>query len=114
MSSDQGFVDFIMEQMADAGTITCRKMFGEYAVYSNGKVVALVCDNRLFVKASEGGRSFIGNVTEAPAYPGAKMSFLVGDKVDDREWLGRLIRITESELPEPHPRKRKSRKPKVR
>jgi hypothetical protein len=26
---------------------------GEYAIYCNGKVVALVCDNQLFVKPTE-------------------------------------------------------------
>lgn len=30
-------------------------MFGEYAIYSNGKVAALVCDDRLFVKPTLAG-----------------------------------------------------------
>ena len=85
--------------MENAGTITYKKMFGEYALYSDGKVVALVCDNQLFVKPTEGGRSFIGDVVEAPPYPGAKMSFLIEDKIDDREWISELIRITAKELP---------------
>lgn len=100
MASDKSFVDFILDQIEDAGVITCRKMFGEYAVYSNGKVVALICDNQLFIKQTNGGRAFIGEVKEAPAYPGAKMNFLIGDKIEDREWLSELIRVTERELPE--------------
>jgi TfoX/Sxy family transcriptional regulator of competence genes len=107
MSSDQSFVDFIVDQITDAGTITYRKMFGEYAIYRNAKVVALVCDNRLFVKPTEGGRSFIGNVVEAPPYPGAKPSFLIEDKFEDREWISTLIKITADELPEPKPKKKK-------
>jgi TfoX/Sxy family transcriptional regulator of competence genes len=107
MSSDQSFVDFIVDQIENAGTITYRKMFGEYAIYSSGKVVALVCDNKLFVKPTESGRAFIGDVVEAPAYPGAKMSFLVEDKIEDREWISNLIRITAKELPEPKPKKNK-------
>jgi TfoX/Sxy family transcriptional regulator of competence genes len=107
MSSDQSFVDFIVEQMADAGTISYKKMFGEYGVYCNGKIVALVCDNRLFVKPTSGGRTFIGNATEAPAYPGAKPSFLIEDKLEDSEWLSELITISYKELPQPKPKKRK-------
>jgi TfoX/Sxy family transcriptional regulator of competence genes len=107
MSSDQSFVDFIVDQIEDAGVITFRKMFGEYAIYSDGKVVALVCDNRLFVKQTAGGKSFIGDVVEAPAYPGAKMSFLIEDKIEDRQWISNLIRITARELPEPKPKKKK-------
>jgi TfoX/Sxy family transcriptional regulator of competence genes len=86
-------------------------MFGEYAVYSRGKVVALLCDDQLFVKPTEAGRLFIGEVTEAPPYPGAKLSFLIQDQIEDGEWLTRLIELTEEELPEPKPkRKRKVRK----
>lgn len=107
MASNKDFVEFIIDQIEDAGAITHRKMFGEYAIYSDGKVVALVCDNRLFVKPTEGGRSFVGDVDEAPAYPWAKMSFLIEDRIEDREWLSTLIRITASELPAPRTKKRK-------
>ncbi len=110
MASNKDFVEFIIDQIKDAGVITYRKMFGEYAIYSDGKVVALVCDNRLFVKPTEGGRSFAGEVKEAPAYPGAKMSFLIEDQLEDREWLSELIRITAGELPAPKAKKRGSKK----
>ncbi len=107
MSSDQEFVDYIVEQIENAGTISHRKMFGEYAIYCDGKVVALICNNQFFVKQTEGGRAFIGDVPEAPAYPGAKMSFLIEDKFDDSEWVSELVRITAEELPEPKPKKKK-------
>lgn len=108
MASDQSFVEFIVDQVENAGRITYRKMFGEYALYCEGKVVALVCDNQLFIKPTEGGRAFMGEVVEAPAYPGAKPSFLIDARVEDREWIGNLIRITYAELPEPKPKKKKN------
>ena len=109
MSTDESFIQFITDQISNAGIITSRKMFGEYALYCDGKVVALVCDNKLFVKPTAGGRSFIGDVVEAQAYPGAKPSFIIEDKIDDREWLTGLIRITAGELPEPKPKKNKQK-----
>ena len=107
MASNIDFVEFIVGQIEDAGTVTYRKMFGEFTVYCDGKVVALICRNQLFVKPTEGGRSFIGTVKEAPPYKGAKMSFFIEDKFEDREWISQLIRITASELPEPKPKKKK-------
>jgi len=107
MASDLAFVEYICEQMSDAGSITFRKMFGEYAIYCEGKVVALVCDNQLFVKPTTAGRSFVGQVVEAPPYQGAKAHFLVGEKLDDRDWISNLVRITGEELPLPKPRKPK-------
>jgi TfoX/Sxy family transcriptional regulator of competence genes len=90
MASDLGFIDFIVDQMGDAGCISHKKMFGEYAIYCNGKVVALVCDNRLFVKPTDGGRAYIDDLVEAPPYPGAKPYFLIEDAFEDREWIGGL------------------------
>ena len=111
MASDLSFVEFIVDQIENAGEITYRKMFGEYALYSDGKVVALICDNQLFIKPTKAGRSFIDNLVEAPPYPGAKMYFLIDDRIEDKEWLSTLIKLTAEELPAPKP---KSMKKKIR
>jgi hypothetical protein len=73
-------------------------------------VVALVCDNQLFVKPTGKGRVFIGDVAEAPPYPGAKLYFLVEDRLEDRKWLSELIRITVCDIPDPKPSRPKSRR----
>ena len=107
MASDKSTVDFIVDQISESGTVTSRKMFGEYTVYVDGKVAALVCDNRLFVKPTAAGRAFIGEPVEGAPYPGAKPCFLIEDRIDDREWLTELMRVTAKELPEPKPKKKK-------
>lgn len=108
MASKQSTVDFITEQMAAAGHIRCQKMFGEYGVYCDDKIVALVCDDQLYVKPTVAGKKFLGDVHEVPPYPGAKMYYLIDpDRFDDREWLSELIRLTASELPLPKPKKKK-------
>lgn len=107
MASDLSFVEFVVGQIVNREQITFRKMFGEYTLYLNTKIVALICDNQLFIKPTDGGRAFIGDVVEASAYPGAKPSFLIEDKIEDREWLTALINITAKELPEPKPKKKK-------
>ncbi len=102
MSSRQNTADFILEQIASAGSVSSRKMFGEYGIYCEGKIVALVCDDQLFVKPTEGGRKYLKKVVEKPPYPQAKPYFLVsGELWDDAQWLSELIRITASELPLP-------------
>ncbi len=109
MATDKEFVDFVLDQIENAGEITAKKMFGEYGVFSNGKIFALICDNKLFIKPTESGRAFIQDVVEAPPYKGAKPSFLIEDKIEDRDWLSELIRISLKELPEPKPKKKKSK-----
>ena len=110
MATDQDFMDFLADQMSGAGEITYRKMFGEYAVYCQGKVVALVCDNQLFVKPTEKGRAYIGTPQEAPPYPGAKLYFRIDDQGEDREWISELIRLTAQALPQPQPKHTAKRK----
>lgn len=104
MASDLGYVEYAAGQMHAAGSITFRKMFGEFARYCDGKVVALVCDNQLFVKPTAGERKFAGRVAEAPPYPSAKPSLLIDERLDDREWISALIGITAAELPVPKPK----------
>lgn len=110
MATNKEFVDFVLDQIENAGEITAKKMFGEYGVFSDKKIFALICDNKLFIKPTVAGREFIGIPVEAPPYPGAKLSFLIEDKLEDRDWLSELVQITLKELPEPKPRKKKARK----
>jgi TfoX/Sxy family transcriptional regulator of competence genes len=107
MASKQSTVDYIMEQIVQAGDIRYRKMFGEYAIYCNEKVVALVCDDQLFINPTKAGKSLIENLEEAPPYPGAKLYFLISpDQWEDHEFLTQLIIATATELPLPKPKKK--------
>ena len=101
MATDANFVKFIVDQLAGIDSISSKKMFGEYGVYCDDKIVALVCDNRLFIKPTEEGRAFIGKVVEAPPYPGAKLYFLIEDGLEDHGWLSHLVRLTAAALPQP-------------
>ncbi|MCH7992672.1 MAG: TfoX/Sxy family protein [Gemmatimonadetes bacterium] len=109
MASDLKFVEFVVDQMDEDCAVTYKRMFGEFGLYSDGKFFGVICDDQLFVKPTEGGRAFIGEVVESPPYPGAKPSLLIGDKIEDAEWLSELVRITARELPMPKPRKRKQK-----
>jgi len=114
MSTQESVIAHLVAQISDAGTIRSRKMFGEYALYCDEKVVALVCDDKLFMKPTEAGREFAGTLEEAPPYPGSKPFLLVEeDRWEDREWLTQLVQRTAAALPVPKPKKPKSITPKT-
>ncbi len=77
MATKQSTVEYLLDQIAEAGAVTAKKMFGEYGVYCDGKMVALVCDDQLFVKQTPAGKAFLGDCPEKPPYPGAKPCFLI-------------------------------------
>ena len=110
MASDLTFVEFVLDQIDEDCGATAKSMFGEYGLFSEGKMFGLICDNRFMVKATEEGRAYIVDVVEAEPYPGAKPAFLVGDRMEDRAWVSELVRITTRALP--LPKKRKPRKKK--
>ena len=112
MANDLNFVEFVTDQIDASCEVRYRMMFGGCTLYSKDKVVALICDDQLFVKPTEAGRAFIGDLVEAPPYPGAKLSFLIEDRIEDGEWLTELITMTEAELPMPKPKKKKKSKNK--
>jgi TfoX/Sxy family transcriptional regulator of competence genes len=108
MASRQSTVDYIVEQVSGAGSVSARKMFGEYGIYVGGLMVASVCDDQLFVKPTPGGRALASDCEEAPPYDGAKPCLLIGpEHIEDSAWLVRLFQITSAELPPPRPKKRK-------
>lgn len=105
MASGQSTVDFILEQIADAGEVSARKMFGEYGLYCDGRVVGLICDDTLFVKPTVAGDAFAPGVERAPPYPGAKPYLMIdADRLEDADWLADLVRRTTAELPLPKPK----------
>ena len=110
MGSSLSFVEFVVGQTDEDCAVTYKRMFGEFGLYSDGKFFGLICDDKLFMKPTDAGREFIGDATEAPAYPGAKPSLLIGDRIEDSEWLSELVRITREALPTPKPKKPKKRK----
>jgi TfoX/Sxy family transcriptional regulator of competence genes len=110
MATDLEFVQHICDQLRGVSGLSYRKMFGEFALYVNGKVVALVCDNQLFVKETDAGRALLRSPTEGPPYPGAKAHFIADEYLDDSDVISELINATAAALPEPKPRVK--RKPK--
>ena len=60
MASRPEYVAFVCDQLREAGEISSRKMFGEYGIYCDGKIVAMVCDDLFYVKKTAAGAAEIG------------------------------------------------------
>ncbi len=106
MATKQSTIDHLLDQLSSLPNVRARRMFGEYTLYCDEKVVALVCDDQLFVKITPTGRKLVGSqYEEGKAYPGAKPSMMIGAEfIDDSEQLCALIRITAAALPAPKPK----------
>lgn len=110
MASDPAFVAYVAGQMAGAGELTRKAMFGEHAIYCDGKLIALICDGRAFLKPTPGGRALIPDAPEAPPYPGAKPCLVLDGLLADAATMRELAIVTTRELPAPKPKKPKASK----
>lgn len=105
MASNLDYVQYVCDQMCDAGRITYKRMFGEYTIYCNSKVLGLICDNQVFIKPTTAGENLIPNVTKESPYDGAK-PYIVLEDLDNRDFITRFVIATCEELPMPKPKRK--------
>ena len=72
MSTSKETIHFILNKLGNTPRFSARAMFGEYALYADGKVVALVCDDLLYVKICPAGSPLEDICEKDPPYPKAK------------------------------------------
>ncbi|AYZ32504.1 TfoX/Sxy family protein [Serratia sp. FDAARGOS_506] len=100
MVSKLSTVEFIIGNISAPGELSAKRMFGEYGIYCADKMVALVCDDQLFIKPTPGGKAFLNECVEVAPYPGAKPCFVIPEeKWSDSAWLSQLIALTYAQLP---------------
>jgi TfoX/Sxy family transcriptional regulator of competence genes len=105
MATDKKSIETIVEKLQPL-EIVARPMFGEYGLYYGGKNFALVCDNTLFVKITAAGAAVAGRVAQGPPYEGAKPAYRISStKLNDRDWIISLVKVTSDALPLPKYRK---------
>jgi TfoX/Sxy family transcriptional regulator of competence genes len=109
MATELHFVDYILETARFRERLTYKKMFGEYALYLDEKVVAFACDNSLFIKPSAAVAALAPNLPKGPPYPGAKDYPIADELLDDPDLLRRLIEETAALMPLPKPKKKAAR-----
>lgn len=107
MASNLDFVEYVCDQIGGAGSITYKKMFGEFGIYCDGKVIGVICDNQFFVKKTSAGASILPKCEEASPYSGAKPHLLI-ETLDNRDLMAQFVSATCNELPAPKPKRKSS------
>ncbi len=106
MATRSDTIDYLLDQLQQpahpVGEFSTRRMFGEYCLYLNGKVVGFICDDELFVKITDVTDELAPGCPTGEAYPGSKPYLRVSmDRWESRDWLATLLMETAAKLPEP-------------
>ena len=108
MASDIDFVNYVMNQINGVGTISFKKMFGEYMVYVNQKPIILICDNTAFVKKLDCVKELLKIEETGYPYKGAKEHYILD--VDNGKLLKNIVNALEKVIPIPKKKKKPLRK----
>ena len=107
MSTSAQTIEYVEDQLAGLNVRTAR-MFGEYCVYVDGKVVGFVCEDTLFIKPSPIDPALLEGTEPGHPYPGSKEYHSVpGDLLENAEWVREAVQATADALPAPKPKRNK-------
>jgi DNA transformation protein len=108
MATRKETVGFILEKLRDPKRFSARAMFGEYALYADGKVVALICDDRLYVKILPASAELETVCEKGEPYPRAKLHYIVEEgQLSTMPRLSAILAEIGRSLPEKKKRGRK-------
>ena len=86
---------------------SARAVFGEYALYTDGKVVALICDDLLYVKILPASQELEPLCEKGEPYPGARPHYLVEEtQLSTLPTLPQILCAIAKSLPEKKKRTR--------
>lgn len=110
MATRKDTAAYILEQLGYPDRFGVRSMFGEFALYADGKVVGLICNDQLYVKILLESSGLERTTERAAPFPGAKDYYLVpeGGISGHRSLPDVLIRMA-AVLPYPKAKKAKRR-----
>jgi TfoX/Sxy family transcriptional regulator of competence genes len=104
MASNLNYVQYVIDQIKTNGTVTYKKMFGEYLIYLNNKPVIMVCDDTAFVKMLDCIKHLMENKETGFPYDGAKEHYIID--VDNSEHLSYVVMVLEKNVAIPKKKKK--------
>ncbi|QQR86548.1 MAG: TfoX/Sxy family protein [Flavobacteriales bacterium] len=109
MATRKDTAAFILAQLGHPGRFSVFPMFGEFALYTDGKVVGLICDDQLYLKVMLESKALERTCELAPPFPGAKNYYLVPENAiaAPRVLVETLLRMA---AVLPFPKKKKSKR----
>lgn len=112
MATQKETIEFILAKLRDRERFTARAMFGEYALYADGKVVALVCDDLLYVKIVPASQALEPLCEKGEPYPGAKPHYLVEEsQLSTLDRLPAILAAVADSIPAKKTKTRRQRAP---
>lgn len=105
MACTEDYINFVCSQLEGVGQVRAKRMFGEWGIYVDEKMVMMVCDNIAYVRQVPEIAELMRDAECGFPYPGAKEHYILD--VDHRDQARQVAKVLAEVLPYPKSRKKK-------
>lgn len=103
MACSVEYIEYVCQQLSEAGNVRSRKMMGDYIIYLDEKPVITACDNLCYVKKIPALELIMADAECGCPYPGAKEHYILD--IDHKKEALNVVKILWKELPFPKKKK---------
>ena len=93
MPTNHSQLDYIVDQLSFLPKLTIKKMFGEYAFYSNDKYIGLICDDKVFLKTNKLLIDKIGDDSQRSCESSKNSLHIPVQILEDQELLKEIFKL---------------------
>lgn len=108
MATSPEYAQFVENQFSGLDGFSMRRMFGEYAIYLQGRVLGFLADEQILLQDTPTARKLLPDAERRELFPGSKLFVLFADE-GNAHLLKSVSEAMWEELPLPKPRKSKKK-----
>ena len=104
MATSREYALFVENLFRGVEGFSMKRMFGEYGIYLQGRVLGFLCDEQILLQDTPTARKLLPNAERKELFPGSKLFIIFSDE-DNHHLLQSVAQAMWEELPVPKPRK---------
>ena len=104
MATSRDYALFVENLFRGVDGFSMKRMFGEYGIYLQGRVLGFLCDEQILLQDTPTARKLLPNAERKELFPGSKLFIIFSDE-GNHHLLQSVAQVMWEELPVPKPRK---------
>ena len=104
MATSREYALFVENLFRGVEGFSMKRMFGEYGIYLQGRVLGFLCDEQILLQDTPTARKLLPDAERKELFPGSKLFIIFSDE-GNHHLLQSVAQAMWEELPVPKPRK---------
>ena len=104
MATSREYALFVENLFRGVDGFSMKRMFGEYGIYLQGRVLGFLCDEQILLQDTPTARKLLPDAEKKELFPGSKLFIIFSDE-GNHHLLQSVAQAMWEELPVPKPRK---------